>query len=753
MEMSKLTRREFLSYSGIAGSGLLLGTSTLSFAGNKMAQSAQQSVIKNEQRLNIFVAITPNGTVEIVSHRVEMGQGSKTGIPQIIADELEADWQKVHVIQGLGNKEYGNQNTDGSTSIRSFFDKLREMGASARMMLEQAAADFWNVPLENVYAQANLVINKETKRSLSFGDLAELASKQTVPDVKTLRFKSPEQYKFIGKPVPIVDLKDITMGKANYGIDKTLPNMLIASIERCPVLHGKVKSFDASKALKIPGVVDVIEMPATPETVVYFPLAGVAVLATNTWAALQGRKALKISWDLGEHQRFNSDNEFNTFRKNLKQSPQVVSEKGDIKQGFTDAAHIIEASYQTPYLVHAPMEPPMATAWFHNDICEVWASVQDPQSVMANAANMMKLEKESFVVEPTLLGGGFGRKSKTDFANEAVFLADKTKRPVKVVWSREDDIQASYYHAGAVQNLKAGIDKNGKLTTWQAQAAYPSIASTFNSKANTPQDFELSLGFADFAYDVENVLMEKAQANAPVRIGWMRSVCNIQHAFALNSFLDEVAHKANTPTAEFMLQTLGEDRNIDHKAEYDFTFTNYSETLERHPYSTKRYREVLEALIKEAPINETLPQGQGWGIALHRSFVSYVAVASKITVTNGKLSVDEVHCVIDCGLAINPDRIRSQMEGAMIFGLSIALMGKIDIKDGEVVQSNFHDYPVLRMSQSPNITVHILNPDKNVPGGVGEPGVPPVAPSITNAIFAAIGERYRILPLNQYFTV
>lgn len=757
MDMVKLSRREFIAYSGIVGSGLILGCSTTEQTRSKIAQSAIKSAMHSDlataDRLNLFVAIQNDGTVEIVSHRVEMGQGSKTGIPQIVADELEADWQKVKVIQGLGNKAYGDQNTDGSTSIRLFFDKLREMGASARMMLEQAAADYWQVPVDNVYAKENFIINKNTQSKLSYGDLAELASKQAVPEIKSLIFKSPAQYRLIGKSVPIVDLKQMTTGQANYGIDKILPNMLVASIERCPVLHGKVISYDAEKAFAVPGVVDVIEMPATQETVSFFPLAGVAVLATNTWAALQGRKMLAVQWDLGDKQTINSEQEFETCRANLKQKPILVAQKGDVAKGFSSAKTIIEASYKTPYLVHAPMEPPMATAWFHDGICEVWACVQDPQSVMNSAAAMMKLPAEMFVVEPTLLGGAFGRKSKPDFSNEAIYLADKTQRPVKVVWSREDDIQQGYYHAGALENIKAGIDDNGKITTWHQQTVYPTIASTFNKDTNTPQDFELSLGFGDLAYDFDHVLMEKAQAKAPVRIGWMRSVCNIQHAFALNSFLDEIAHKLKKPTAEVMLNTLGADRNINHKEEYGFAFTNYSEKLARHPYSTKRYRQVLEHLIKQVPINEIQPKGHGWGIAVHRSFVSYVAVASKVSVIDNKLSVDEIHCVIDCGLAINPDRVKAQMEGAMIFGLSIALMGKIDIQAGKVVQSNFHDFPVTRMPQAPKISVYLLNPTENVPGGVGEPGVPPVAPSICNAVFAATGKRYRDLPLNQYLTV
>lgn len=750
METLKLSRRDFLTYAGISGSGLLLGCSAVP---KSPLEKFQAPLSSEPQRLNIFVAIKPDNSVEIVSHRVEMGQGSKTGIPQIIADELEADWQQVNVIQGLGDKRYGDQNTDGSTSIRKFYDKLREMGASARTMLEQAAADYWQTELTNVYAKQNKVINKLTGSSLTFGDLAELASKQALPQVESLVYKSPESFNFIGKPVPIVDLDDILVGNTTFGIDIDLPDLLIASVERCPVIHGKVKTFDATQALKIPGVVDVIEMPSTPETVVYFPLSGVAVLATNTWAAMQGRKALKIEWDLGKNKKHDSQKGFSTFKDNLKNAPQLVAKRGDVSKGFASASQIVEAQYQTPYLAHAPMEPPMATAWFHDDICEVWACVQDPQAVMAQAAAMTKRPKEMFKVQPTLLGGAFGRKSKSDFANEAVYLADKTQRPVKVVWSREDDIQLGYYHAGAVENIKAGLDDNGHITAWHQQAAYPSIGSTFNHQTNTPQDFELSLGFGDFAYDIDNVLMEKAEAKAPVRIGWMRSVCNIQHAFALNCFLDEVAHAANIPTAQLMLQSLGADRDINHKQVYDFNFTNYGEELSRHPYSIARYRNALETLMAKTPINENLPAGQGWGIAVHRSFVSYVAVATKVQVVDNKLTVKEIHCAIDCGLAINPDRIKSQMEGAMIFGMSIALMGKIDIKDGAVVQSNYHDYPVTRINQVPKIVVHSINPKENPPSGVGEPGVPPVAPSIVNAVFAATGERYRTLPLNQYLVV
>lgn len=755
--LAKLSRREFLRLSGVVGSGLLLACNTTNSFSATFSQSQSIQDVSALHRLNIFVAIQTDGTIEIVSHRSEMGQGSKTGIVQIIADELEADWEMIKVVQGRGNSAYGNQNTDGSTSIRLFWDKLREVGATARTMLERAGAEYWQVSVQDVYARKGRVFNRKTNKSIAYGDLAELASKQPISKPETLTFKSSPDFQYIGKGMPIVDINEITSGKARFGIDVEFPGMLIASIERCPVLHGKVASFDKTAALAVPGVEDVIQMPATKETVVYFPLAGVAVIATNTWAAMQGRKALNVKWAYSEkgekNRQVNSGSTFDTWRENMSRSPEKVGEKGDTAKGFTQSDYIIEGSYQVPYLAHAPMEPPAAAAWFKGDKCEILASVQDPQSTMQNAATLTGLPASSFVVTPTLLGGGFGRKSKSDFVNEAVFLSQKLLKPVKVIWSREDDIKHGYYHAGAVQQIKAGLDKNGKLLAWHGVTAYPTISSTFDHSANSPQDFELSLGFADLPYDVDNVLFEKGKADAPVRIGWMRSVCNIQHAFALNCFLDEAANRVGVPLSQFMLINLAEDENIDHKEKYKFEFTNYSETLSRHPYSTKRYRNVIKALRSRSAVDAVLPEGQGWGIAAHRSFVSYVAVATKVKVVEKKLTVEEMHCVIDCGIVVNPDRVRAQMEGAMIFGLSLSLMGKLDIDNGEIRQSNFHDYPVLRMSQCPKIHVHIINGEQNAPGGVGEPGVPPVAPSVANAIFAATGNRHRTLPLNQFYSV
>ncbi|EWH08790.1 twin-arginine translocation pathway signal protein [Catenovulum agarivorans DS-2] len=748
MNTFKLDRREFLTLTGVAGGGLLLGCSSSS-------NSSQAMFVKNNQahKLNIFVSVRPDNRVDIINHRSEMGQGAKTGVIQMIADELDVDWEKINVVQGLGDKAYGSQNTDGSTSVRKFYSKLREIGASARTMLEQAAAEYWQVDVSQVQAKQHKVFNLTNGNSLNYGDLAELAAKQPIPNVAKLTFKSKEQFKYITKPVPIVDLHDMTTGKATYGIDVELDGLLVASIERCPVLYGKVKSFDASGAKAIPGVVDVINMPETVKPVVFSAGSGVAVIATNTWAANQGRKALKIEWDLGENKDFDSEQAFADMASKAQNPAKRSAEKGDITAGFAKAEQILEATYKVPFLAHAPMEPPAAAALVTDTSCEIWAATQNPQAVMDNVAGMVGLKPEQIKVNVTLLGGGFGRKSKADFVCEAVYLSKKLGKPVKVVWTREDDLKMGYFHAGATAFIKAGVDKHANITAWQQRSVMPSIKTTFAPSTDDLLDVELSLGFNDIPFQLESLQGESSGYVNPVRIGWLRSVSNIPHAFALHSFVDELAHANNIPTHKYLRQLYAEDRLIDPITDYGFKgYKNYDESLQRHPISTQRFKAVLDKLEQTVNFDEALPAGQGWGLAIHRSFVSYVGVASKVEVKDGKLTVLAMHSVIDCGVAVNPDRVESQLEGAMIFGLSLALMGRIDIKQGAVSQSNFHDYPVLRMQQCPELSVAIIQSDA-YPGGVGEPGVPPVAPSLVNAIFTATGKRYRELPINQYLTV
>lgn len=746
-DIKSVSRRDFLRYTSVAGGALVLGTLLPSIT----PAWASSTVDDAANTLNLFVSIDNDGTVNIVCHRSEMGQGVRTGIPQIVADELCADWSKVNVVQGLGDEAYGSQNTDGSRSIRRFYTTMREMGATARTMLENAAAQTWGVPVSDVFAENGAIVHKSSGKSLSFGELAQVASQQNVPEVKDLTFKSPKDFKFIGKPVTSVDLPKVLTGDTVFGQDVQLDDMLYASIERCPVVGGTVKAFDKEASRGVANVVDVIEMPEQSFPVLFKNLNGVAVLASNTWSALQGRKALNVTWDLGDNQSHDSDAYLAELEKRIVTKGKSIRSVGDAYQAFDTADTKLEATYTVPYLVHAPMEPPAATAVFKDGHCEVWACTQTPQSTQQNVAGALGIDKSKVKVNVTLLGGGFGRKSKPDFSVEAAVLAQKTGKPVKVVWSREDDIRHGYYHAISAQHFQAGLDEAGKVTSWVQRTAFPSISWTFTGTTDEPQTGELSLGFGDLPFAIENLSCETHKAPAHVRIGWIRSVSNIQHGFAIGSFVDELAAKSSVSPHQMWLNLIGDDRIVDPKTQ-GFKYENYGESYDNFPIETKRLKNVLNELMAKSGANSPTADNEGWGISVHRSFVSYVAVATKVKVANDKVSVLEMHSVIDAGRVINPDRVKSQQEGAMIFGLSIALMGEVTIKEGAVEQSNYHDYTVLRMHQSPKIVTHIIQSDA-APGGVGEPGVPPVAASVTNAIYQASGKRIRALPVNKVYSV
>ncbi|GAC22951.1 isoquinoline 1-oxidoreductase, beta subunit [Paraglaciecola mesophila KMM 241] len=746
-DIKSVSRRDFLRYTSVAGGALVLGTLLPSIT----PAWASSTVDDAANTLNLFVSIDNDGTVNIVCHRSEMGQGVRTGIPQIVADELCADWSKVNVVQGLGDEAYGSQNTDGSRSIRRFYTTMREMGATARTMLENAAAQTWGVPVSDVFAENGAVVHKSSGKSLSFGELAQVASQQNVPEVKDLTFKSPKDFKFIGKPVTSVDLPKVLTGDTVFGQDVQLDDMLYASIERCPVVGGTVKAFDKEASRGVANVVDVIEMPEQSFPVLFKNLNGVAVLASNTWSALQGRKALNVTWDLGDNQSHDSDAYLAELEKRIVTKGKSIRSVGDAYKAFDTADTKLDATYTVPYLVHAPMEPPAATAVFKDGHCEVWACTQTPQSTQQNVAGALGIDKSKVKVNVTLLGGGFGRKSKPDFSVEAAVLAQKTGKPVKVVWSREDDIRHGYYHAISAQHFQAGLDEAGKVTSWVQRTAFPSISWTFTGTTDEPQTGELSLGFGDLPFAIENLSCETHKAPAHVRIGWIRSVSNIQHGFAIGSFVDELAAKSSVSPHQMWLNLIGDDRIVDPKTQ-GFKYENYGESYDNFPIETKRLKNVLNELMAKSGANSPTADNEGWGISVHRSFVSYVAVATKVQVANDKVSVLEMHSVIDAGRVINPDRVKSQQEGAMIFGLSIALMGEVTIKEGAVEQSNYHDYTVLRMHQSPKIVTHIIQSDA-APGGVGEPGVPPVAASVTNAIYQASGKRIRALPVNKVYSV
>ncbi|MBC3764716.1 xanthine dehydrogenase family protein molybdopterin-binding subunit [Neptunicella marina] len=743
-DINNLSRRQFLKQTGIVSGGLVLGASMPGWAPAWAATGSANA-------LNLFVSIRTDNTVEIICHRSEMGQGIRTGLPQVLADELMADWSKIEVIQGLANEEYGSQNTDGSRSMRHFYSVMREMGASARAMLEQAAANNWGVASDQVEALDHQVVNKLNGQSLSFGQLARAASLLEAPKKQDLTFKSPADFKYIGKGLSSVDMSAFVTGNTTYGQDVQLPGMLYASIERAPVLGSKLVSVDDSECLKVKGVLKTIKMPDQTLPAVFKPLPGVAVIATNTWAAIQGRKKLKLDWDTGANKQHDSAAFHADMQKRIVSKGKVFRHAGDAYTAMESASERISAQYNVPYLVHAPMEPPAATAQFKDGMMEIWACTQTPQSTQNTVASILGLDKNKVKVHVTLLGGGFGRKSKPDFSVEAAYLAQQTGKPVKVCWTREDDIQNGYYHAISSQFFEAGMDESGKVTAWIQRTSFPSISWTFTSTTDEPSGGELGLGFGDVPVDVANLSCETHKATGHTRIGWLRSVCNIQHGFALGSFVDELASASKQDTQSMWLTLLGENK-ITNPNKQGYEYGNYGDPQETFPIDGERLKAVLNRVCKEANTAGPTVKNEAWGISVHRSFVSYCAVATKVRVENNKLTVLEMHLATDCGLAVNPDRVKSQMEGAMVFGLSLALMGEITYKEGAVVQSNYHDYPVLRMPQSPPMQVYILEND-HPPGGVGEPGVPPVAASLTNAIYHACGKRIRDLPVNKVLTV
>jgi len=525
---------------------------------------------------------------------------------------------------------------------------------------------------------------------MGFGELAAMAAQQAMPDVAELPLKTSGEFNYIGKDLAIVDLQDMTTGNTIFGIDVLIPDMVYASIERTPVLGGTVKSYDDKAARKVSGVIDVVEIKGQPLPASFHALSGVAVIASSTYAAIKGREALSVEWDLGDNASHNSTSYLDELQERVSHPGEVFRQRGDVSKAMAQATKQVQAAYRTPYLAHASMEPPISTARVVDGGCEVWTCTQNPQAVQQVVAGALGLTPEQVRVHVTLLGGGFGRKSKPDYSAESALLARDVGRPVQVTWTREDDVRHDYYHSGAAQFFQAGLDKDGKVVAWLARQAAPSICSIFELGANEIPDGSRSMTFGSIPFAVPNLQLERHKADAHVRIGWLRSVYNIPYAFGVGSFVDELAHAAGRDPRDFWLELIGPDRHIDFAAD-GFKFSNHGQSLKVFPYETARLKNVITLLTDSIGWGQKLPPGQGWGIAAARSFLTYVAVACKVEVEGGQLGVSALHAVMDWGTVVNPVGVHAHLEGSLIFGLSLALIGEITFEDGAAVQSNFHD--------------------------------------------------------------
>lgn len=742
-----LTRRRFLE-GLIGGGGMLLGVSTLAACAYP-ASSLPRA--RGPFAPDLWIALAPDGVLTLVAHRSEMGTGIRTALPMLLADELGADWSRVRVVQAPGDAAYGDQNTDGSRSVTQFYEVMRRAGATARRMLEQAAADHWDVAVEGCLALDHQVTHAASGRGAGFGELAALAAEQPVPAVEQLRFRSRAEWRMVGKEaaVPLVDEQGLSTGRAVFGLDVRRPDMLHAVVARAPVLGGEIESYDEEAALAVAGVRAVVPIPVFQGPHAFQPLGGLAVVADDTWSALQGRQALAARFSSGLHGKYSSS----AFREELLASAntegRVVRNEGDAPAALAEAAQTLSADYYLPHLAHAPMEPPCAVAAATADACEVWAPTQNPQGARSEVARALGLAEDAVTVHVTLLGGGYGRKSKPDYVVEAALLSRVTGRPIHLTWTREDDLHHDYFHTVAACHMEAGFDADGALTGWLQRSVFPPISSTFAPFGSPPArqggGGELGMGFSDVPFVVPNLRVENGEADGHLRIGWLRSVAHVYHAFATCSFADEVAHARGQDPLASLLQLLGDERTLDLSG-----VSGGRPPSQTHPWNVGRLIDVTRRVAQRAGWGRKLPRGRGLGIAAHRSFLSYVANVVEVAVSpEGVLTIPKVHVVIDCGVAVHPDRIRAQMEGAAVFATSLARFGEITAENGAVVQDNFDSYRIARIDEAPReVDVHIVTSDEP-PSGVGETGVPPFAPALCNGIFAATGRRIRELPIGK----
>ncbi len=652
-----------------------------------------------------YIHIAPNDTVTFLISKSELGQGTVTSLSQLLADELDCDWQKVRTeFAPVDPASYGPlQGVVGSMSIRTLWIPLRKTGATARAMLIQAAAQKWGIDPSQCQTQNGFVFSSATNARLSYGNLVQDASILPVP--ANVPLKDPQQFKLIGTSVKRLDTRDKVTGRAQFGIDARLPDMVYAVIERCPVFGGKVISFDGSKAKAVPGVKDVVQVPS-----------GVAVIADSTWAAMQGRRVLEIKWDEGPGAVVTSATISKLFADRVQQPGVTARKEGDAAAALAAAPKKIEAVYEAPFLSHAPMEPMNCTAHVRPDSCEIWASTQMQTPSRDAAAQVAGLRPDQVKVKTLYAGGGFGRRARVDYVAETVEIAKITGVPVKLTWSREDDMQHDWYRPAAYVKFRAALDPDGWPTAFAANIACQPFPTAENGLSRTAVQ-----GFDDLRYSIPNLQFDYHLVNTHVPVSYWRSVGHSQNGFFIESFIDEMAAASGKDPVEFRRRLLAR---------------------------TPRLLGVLNLAADKAGWGKPLPTGRFQGVAAINNIGSFNAQVAEVSLDRGQLKVHRIVCAIDCGHVVNPAIVQQQIEGAIVFGLAAALKGAITIDRGRVQQANFDKYDVVRLDEMPQIEVHIV-PSTEAPGGIGEAGTPGIAPAIANAVFAATGRRVRKLPIHS----
>lgn len=718
-----ISRRTFIATGAVAGTGLIIGVRL--YPPSVFAAEKEKAP---PNPFDAFIHIKPDGQVSLIVAKSEMGQGILTGLAMILAEELEVDFNSVKVEQAETRPDiYAHMGTGGSGSTRENYMPLRRAGATVRELMITAAATQWKVPRTGCVASKGAVLHAASSRRATYGELVEAASKLPIPDQTKAPLKDVSKFEVIGHPVPRVDIPSKANGSAQFGVDVRVPGMLFAVVARCPTFGGKATHFDAAKAKAMPGVRDVFEIPAiTPDK---HTAGGIVVVADSTWTAMKARDALQITWDNGPAASESSDALSESLRAAASKPGKRVRNDGDVDAALSKSQKPLEAIYEFPFLAHATMEPMNITVAPGTDACEVWAPTQAPDWVQGTVAEILKLPPKKVTVHTTLMGGGFGRRYMADYPAEVAQIAKAVGKPVQLVWTREDDMTHDFYRPAACHRMRGAVDSTGHPSAWSHTIASTSIQAFMDPKA-APEETEVG-GAKEMPYAIPNVRLEYNPAASSVPRAWWRSVENSFNGFAVECFIDELAAAAGQDPVQFRRSLLVKPANWKAKSEED--------------PDPARLRGVLDLAAEKSGWSKPLPKGKGRGIAAYCSFGSYFAEVAEVSITGKTFTIDRIVAAVDCGRVINPESVRSQTEGAIIYGLSAALKNAITIRNGAVEQNNFDGYDPVRINEAPPIEVYLVDSDK-APGGMGEPGLPPIAPAVANAVFAASGQRLRRLP-------